>query len=514
MDGSEVDDGAGSSAPSALRLVADRLADIAAEFARIDTLPELAGVSERAIGAFVPVEYNGLYLWDPMARRLRLLYAHGFTEEERAEAERTVMERNPGEVFRSGLALHVPDTRADLLQRSQSNLRHFEVRTRLFLPVLYRDEVVGVFGLASTQPHAFSAEHISIVRFVCRLAGVVYRRICDHMERQASDAQARAELTRINGALLSTQRQLLAANDALEARVEERTGDLAAKNLRLAEALSSLQRTQEQLIQAEKMASLGLLVAGIAHEIKNPLNFVNNFAELSLEFTDELAGLARALDGSSSSEALGGILPELAENLRRIHEHGRRADTIINAMLMHAREKPGEPVLADLNDLVHAHVVLAYQGFRSNDRTFVADLVEDFDPSLTTVPLAYQELSRVILNLVANACYAMRERQRAGGDPRFRPVLRASTRRVGDSAVIRVCDNGTGIPDDVRRRIFDPFFTTKPPGEGTGLGLSMCYDIIVKQLSGNLAVDSVPGTSCEFTVTVPIGPSSESEALR
>lgn len=299
--------------------------------------------------------------------------------------------------------------------------------------------------------------------------------------------------------------KLKAVNDSLEARVRERTADLEAKNTSLATALSDLQRTQEQLIHSEKMASLGLLVAGIAHEIKNPLNFVNNFAELSLEFVDEIERLVPTLGSTAQGQTLVEILSELADNLRRIHEHGRRADMIINAMSVHAREPTAKTESINLNELVRTHAALAYQGFRARDRAFKLDLFEELDRELDVVTLAHQDLSRVILNLVANACHALRERQRRAATD-YRPALRLTTRRAGDTAVIRVEDNGTGIPAEVRRRIFDPFFTTKPPGEGTGLGLSMSYDIVVKQLGGQIAVESREGEGTQFTVILPAGP--------
>jgi PAS domain S-box-containing protein len=257
------------------------------------------------------------------------------------------------------------------------------------------------------------------------------------------------------------------------------------------------------LARAEKMASLGLLVAGIAHEIKNPLNFINTFSELSLEFVAEIAAQLPALAGTASAEMLGEVVPELADNLRRIHEHGRRATAIIQSMLMHARDNSADPAVADLNALVRTHFSLAYQSFRAVDTDLHVALFEDYDPTLTAVVLPYQELSRVVLNLVANALYALGERRRKGGRP-GQAELRVSTRRGPKTMEIQVHDNGVGIPDDVRPRIFDPFFTTKPAGEGTGLGLSMCHDIVVKRLGGRLEVGSIPDQFTEFTIIAPL----------
>lgn len=258
------------------------------------------------------------------------------------------------------------------------------------------------------------------------------------------------------------------------------------------------------LARAEKMASLGILVAGIAHEIRNPLNFVISFAELSLELVEELTRLA----GAGSTGALAEVVSDLAGNLGRIHEHGRRAEAIIRAMLLHAREGSAAPAVGDLNELVHTHVTLAYQSLRASDSDFKAELLESYDPALCAVPVAYQELSRVVLNIVANALYALREAQRRRG-PGVRPsLLRVSTRRSGDRAEIRVHDNGIGIPDEIRRRIFEPFFTTKPPGEGTGLGLSMCHDIVVERLGGRIELDTAPDEFTEFKIEIPVTPSS------
>lgn len=489
----------GSSTPQ----FADEMADFAASFALANTLEDLADVAETMIERFMEVEYNGLYLWDFQEQRLRLLYAHGFTAEERVEAERTAMERHPGQVFRSGQYLHVPDTHADSTRRTRSSPRRFEVRSRLFMPVQFREQSLGVFGLAASTPNRFSDEAISILRVACRLAGVVYRRLLDHQERDRIEARARAELTRMNESLLATQSQLVVAKESLELRVVERTRDLEVQNHRLSETLSTLKKTQEQLVQVEKMASLGLLVAGISHEIKNPLNFVNNFAELSLEYVSELDALTPALGKTPEGVQILGILPELSENLRSIHEHGRRADAIINAMLLHARSRAGETVITDLNALLRAHMSLGYQGYLATVREFRANLQDEFGPGLNAVPLAPQDFSRVILNLTSNACYAMHERQRQG-TPGYSPSLKVSTRRLKECAEIRIRDNGTGMSEQVRRKAFDPFFTTKPPGEGTGLGLSISHDIVVQQLGGRIEVNSEPGEFTEFIISLPL----------
>jgi signal transduction histidine kinase len=248
------------------------------------------------------------------------------------------------------------------------------------------------------------------------------------------------------------------------------------------------------------MASLGLLVAGIAHEIKNPLNFVNNFAELALELVEELRARRGARDADAAD--VEATLATVAENLGRIRQHGQRADAIINAMLMHVRDVRGEAVTVDFNELLVEYTTLAYHGFRASDVAFTAEIVQHLDPSLGPLTGPYQELARVIINLVSNACHAMRERQRLG-DRRYRPTLRIESRRCADAVELTVADNGIGIAPEVRRRLFDPFFTTKPPGEGTGLGLSLSYEVVVNELGGAIEVASTAGEGATFTVRVP-----------
>lgn len=491
--------------------VASRLASLAASFAMADTMEELAISAQEAIEAFIGVEYNGLYLWDQEARGLRLLYSIGFSEEERIEAERTAIDRHPGQVFRSGEVLHVRDAAANP-KGSESSRRSFSVRSRLFVPVTFRDETHGVFGLASPIPDRFSDEDIALVRFICRLAGVVYRRILDRLEHESRQLEAQRSLALANAELVAAQAELVAANTALEARVAARTRDLETNNASLKKALAQVKRSQEQMIQGEKMASLGLLVAGIAHEIKNPLNFVINFADLSLELVGELTELLASTE--PDTDELQALLVEIVNNLRRISEHGERANQTTNAMLMHARDRSGEPVDCDLNSLVREHATLAYKALRVLDSSFIVDFDTDFDPTLTNVRLPFQEVSRVLVNLVNNACHALQARSQTARGA-FSPKIRLCTRRSDGAARITIHDNGTGISKEIQSRIFDPFFTTKKPGEGTGLGLSIAYDIIVKQLGGHLMVNSTPGESTTFTVEIPLAPApAEVESAR
>ncbi len=298
------------------------------------------------------------------------------------------------------------------------------------------------------------------------------------------------------------------AQETLEAKVEARTRQLTA-------SLDDLRAAQDRLVQTEKLASLGQLTAGIAHEIKNPLNFVNNFAELSAELVEELNETLEA-----SAEALpetvrrdvGDLTGLLKDNLGRVVQHGKRADSIVRNMLLHARHGVEERREVDLNALVDEALNLAYHGARAERAGFNITLKRDYDPTIGPVSLFPQEFTRVLLNLIGNGFHAASKRAAEGGDPGFEPVLTVTTRNRGERVRIKIRDNGTGIPDDVRARIFEPFFTTKPAGEGTGLGLSISHDIIAKQHGGKIDVLSKPGQFTEFFITLPVRPRNVGEA--
>jgi signal transduction histidine kinase len=271
-------------------------------------------------------------------------------------------------------------------------------------------------------------------------------------------------------------------------------------------ALGELKAAQASLIQAEKLASLGQLTAGIAHEIKNPLNFVNNFAGLSVDLLDELkmaAAPAMAALDATKREEIDESLAMLTGNLEKIVQHGKRADGIVRSMLEHSRGGTGERRSSDLNALVEEALNLAYHGARAQDQSFNITLERELDPALGQIELVPQDITRVVLNLCSNGFYAARKRQREGGDPNFRPVLKVVTRDLGGAVELRIRDNGVGIPLEVKDKLFQPFFTTKPTGEGTGLGLSISYDIVTQQHGGTVAVDSQPGRFTEFTVRLP-----------
>jgi len=289
--------------------------------------------------------------------------------------------------------------------------------------------------------------------------------------------------------------EIAAARDA--AQEAARTIEAAFQELKIAQA---------NLIQAEKMASLGQLTAGIAHEIKNPLNFVNNFASLSVDLLAELKEAAApgfaALSEDQRAE-IDDVSAMLTSNLQKITEHGKRADGIVKAMLEHSRGASGERREVDINALADEALNLAYHGARAQDQSFNVTLERDFGDGIAPIELNPQDITRVLLNLFGNGFYAANRRAKDGAAAGFSPALKLSTRDLGRAVEIRVRDNGTGIPEDIRDKLFQPFFTTKPTGEGTGLGLSITYDIVTKQHGGTIAVDSEVDRFTEFVVTLP-----------
>ncbi|MCD6661741.1 MAG: tetratricopeptide repeat protein [Lentimicrobium sp.] len=269
-------------------------------------------------------------------------------------------------------------------------------------------------------------------------------------------------------------------------------------NKKLSETLSDLKSTQSQLIQREKMASLGELAAGISHEIQNPLNFVNNFSEVSRELISEVF---EELSKGNQQDAMN-ILEDVKENLDKINHHGKRADSIIKGMLQHSRSSSGTKEPTDINALADEFLRLAYHGLRARDKSFNALMKTDFDQKLGKVNVIPQDMGRVILNLITNAFYAANEK-RITGKENYQPTVQVSTRKTKDKVMVLVQDNGNGIPQHVLGKIFQPFFTTKPAGEGTGLGLSMSYDIVTKGHGGELTVETSEGLGTTFTIVIP-----------
>jgi GAF domain-containing protein/signal transduction histidine kinase len=322
----------------------------------------------------------------------------------------------------------------------------------------------------------------------------------------------RYERTRPNGRVLEVRRNPIPGgagfvfiySDITERKLAEQS-ILAAREA-AERALADLKLAQANLIQSEKMASLGALTAGIAHEIKNPLNFVNNFANLSNELLGELKEAAAPAFATLDADKRGEIdetITMLTGNLGKIQEHGRRADGIVKSMLAHSRGGSGDRREADVNALVEESLNLAYHGARAQDQNFNIALERDYDKAMKPIELVPQDVTRVFLNLCGNGFYAASKRRREGGEADFRPVLKVATRELGDAVEVRIRDNGTGIPPEVRNRLFQPFFTTKPTGEGTGLGLSISYDIVTQQHGGTIAVDSRVGDFTEFTIHLP-----------
>jgi signal transduction histidine kinase/putative methionine-R-sulfoxide reductase with GAF domain len=272
----------------------------------------------------------------------------------------------------------------------------------------------------------------------------------------------------------------------------------------LGKSLEELRTAQDRLVQTEKLASLGQLTAGIAHEIKNPLNFVNNFSGVSVELIDELHELLGTVTVDDKTGAdIAEVADTLRGNLEKIVQHGKRADSIVKNMLLHSREGSGEHRAVDINAIVEESLNLAYHGARAEKQGFNITLERSFDPAAGEVDLFPQEITRVLLNLISNGFYAATKRKAQVGTDGFEPVLAATTKSLGDRVEIRIRDNGTGIPPEVKAKMFNPFFTTKPAGEGTGLGLSISHDIIVKQHAGSIAVDTEPGQYTEFKIVLP-----------
>jgi histidine kinase len=287
--------------------------------------------------------------------------------------------------------------------------------------------------------------------------------------------------------------------------VKDRTKALAEKNEELAKTLEQLKATQDQLIVSEKLASLGALTAGIAHEIKNPLNFVNNFAQLIIEMVQEITTQFNSQKDRLDTgvvEEIEFLLGDLTTTADKINQHGQRADRIVQGMLAHSREDPGNRQQIALNTLVEEYVNLAYHGIRAKDSSFNVTIKRDYDEHIGEITVVGQDLGRVFLNIMNNACYAVDKKKKEQNDT-YTPIVQVQTQDRGDFVVITFRDNGIGIAQEIQDKIFQPFFTTKPTGEGTGLGLSISYDIVVHGHQGELVVESTEGEYSEFTVILP-----------
>jgi two-component system NtrC family sensor kinase len=293
----------------------------------------------------------------------------------------------------------------------------------------------------------------------------------------------------------------------LEVLVAERTREILKQKEELQQVVEHLKATQDQLIHAEKMASLGELTAGIAHEIQNPLNFVNNFSEVNLELAEELKeDLDKMNVGEAEKTHLVAIVNNIRQNQDKINYHGKRADSIVKGMLQHSRKGTGLKEPIDLNEMVDEYVRLSYHGLRAKDKSFNATIDVHLDPAITKVQVLPQDIGRALLNILNNAFYAVNEKKNSG-IPDYSPTIRVNTRLVDKGkkwVYITVRDNGNGIPDAVKDKIFQPFFTTKPTGKGTGLGLSLSYDIITQGHGGELKMMSKEGEFTEFVIKLPV----------
>jgi signal transduction histidine kinase len=281
-------------------------------------------------------------------------------------------------------------------------------------------------------------------------------------------------------------------NAKLKLAVDQRTAELN-------QSLKNLMATQVQLIHSEKMASLGELTAGIAHEIQNPLNFVNNFADVNVELIEELETEAN----KGNLEEVKLLAKDIKENETKITHHGKRADAIVKNMLQHSRKTSGQKELTDINALCDEYLRLSYHGLKAKDKAFNADFETKFDTTLAPINVVPQDIGRVILNLINNAFYAVNERQKKEEDSGYKPLVTLTTSKQGDQVVIEVADNGTGMPEQVKEKIFQPFFTTKPTGEGTGLGLSLSYDFVTKGHGGIMEVLTREGEGSKIIVRLP-----------
>jgi signal transduction histidine kinase/HAMP domain-containing protein len=332
-------------------------------------------------------------------------------------------------------------------------------RSLIAAPLLHEDEICGGLVVARREAGEFSKEIVGLIEAFATQSALAVRNAKQFEEQRQREHDLRV------------------AHDELKA-------------------------AQASLVHAEKMASLGQLTAGIAHEIKNPLNFVNNFAGLSRELLEELREAVDGEVGGAHSD-IEELIATLRGNMSKIAEHGRRADSIVTSMLLHSRGGTGERRRTDLNALVDEALNLAFHGARAQDRSFNVTLERDFDPNLTPLEIVPQDITRVLLNLFGNGFYAVKKRRDEQPDPAYQPVLRVTTLDLEGQVEIRVRDNGIGMPPEIRAKLFTPFFTTKPTGEGTGLGLSISYDIVVQEHRGTITVDSQPGEFTEFTLRLP-----------
>ena len=422
----------------------------------LQTLVESAGRLCNADKALITREKNGAFYRTE---------AYGFSPEFMEYIKNVPIETHrgsaAGRALLEGRAVHIADVLADPEYTIFEARSLGDFRTVLAVPMLREGAPIGVLILTRSEVRPFTDKQIELVTTFADQAAIAIE------------------------------------NVRLFESVEARTRELA-------KSLENLRTTQDRLIQTQKLASLGQLTAGIAHEIKNPLNFVNNFSAVSVELIDELR---QALSGAHLDSKLRAEINEIADtlqgNLDKVVQHGKRADAIVKNMLLHSREGAGEHRVVEINAIVEESLNLAYHGARAKKQGFNITLQRSLDPTAGEVDVFPQDITRVLLNLISNGFYAATKRRAEtnGGD--YEPTLAAWTRNLGDRVEITIRDNGTGIPPDVKEKMFNPFFTTKPAGEGTGLGLSISHDIVVKQHGGSIEVDTQPGEFSEFRIILP-----------
>ena len=422
----------------------------------LDTLVESASRLCEADMASINRERDGVY---------RQAASYGFTAEMQAYMSNHPIAAGQGSIVgravMDGATIHIPDVLADPEYKMTEAATLGGVHTMLGVPLLREGTPIGVIVLQRKAVRPFTDKQVELV------------------ETFADQAVIAIENVRLFNS------------------VETRTRELVA-------SLENLRTAQDRLVQTEKLASLGQLTAGIAHEIKNPLNFVNNFSGISAELIDELQ---ETLGGISIDKKTRAEITELTDtlrgNLEKVVQHGKRADSIVKNMLLHSRSGSGDHRPVEINAVVEESLNLAYHGARAEKQGFNITLERSFDPSAGEVDVFPQEITRVLLNLISNGFYAATKRKGRAGADGYEPTLAAATKDLGDRVEIRIRDNGTGIPPDVKDKMFNPFFTTKPAGEGTGLGLSISHDIIVKQHAGSIEVDTQPGEFTEFRIILP-----------
>jgi signal transduction histidine kinase/HAMP domain-containing protein len=466
---------------SAFRDTLEELQRTLAQFEALRSVGRAVGSTldlEAVLGLIVAraVEFSGaaagvIYEYDEVLHEFHFRTSHGAAPELAERLKARPIRFGEGAVGRAAISdapTQIPDLRqpGDIgVSGLVEQLEHLGYRSLLAAPLLHEQTILGGLIVFRRNAGDFSDETVRLVEAFAIQSALAVR----------------------NAKLFEAQRR--------------READLRA-------AHDQLKAAQASLIQSEKMASLGQLTAGIAHEIKNPLNFINNFAELSRELLDELKETMQpsaVAAGKADNDETNELTATLDANLGKIVEHGRRADGIVTSMLLHSRGGSGERRNSDLNALVDEALDLAFHGARARDQGFNVTLERDLDPHLGRIEVVPQDITRVLLNLFGNAFYAVNNRRREGAHG-YAPTVRAVTRSCRDEVEIRVRDNGVGMPPEVRGQAFAPFFTTKPTGEGTGLGLSISYDIVVQQHGGTIAVDSREGEFTEFVIRLPRTP--------